>query len=136
MGLERGETFGGAPGGGLPKAVGHECDVRLSLLRAVTTEVPPGATLPEEPTGMVTLANGVLPAYAGLDYFVRKVPMKNATVAHMLYWERPQGGRVFHAGSLGSGWGLSVDPKFQTLIRNVLHHFGVQRPVEPEESGG
>ncbi len=94
------------------------------------------ATLPEEPTGMVTLANGVLPAYAGLDYFVRKVPMKNATVAHMLYWERPQGGRVFHAGSLGSGWGLSVDPKFQTLIRNVLHHFGVQRPVEPEESGG
>ena len=136
VGLEKGETFGGAPGGGLPKAVGHECDVRLSLLRAVTTEVPPGATLPEEPTGMVTLANGVLPAYAGLDYFVRKVPMKDATVAHMLYWERPQGGRVFHAGSLGSGWGLSVDPKFQTLIRNVLHHFGVQRPMEPEESGG
>ena len=42
----------------------------------------------------------------------------------MIYWERPQGGRVFHAGSLGAGWGLSVDPKFQTLMRNVLFHFG------------
>ena len=126
VGLEKGQTFGGAPGGGLPMAVGHECDVRVSLLREVTAEVPDGATLPEEPGGMVTLANGVLPAYAGLDYFVGKVPLKDAVVAHMLYWERPQGGRVFHAGSLGSGWGLSVDPKFQTLIRNVLHHFGVQ----------
>jgi N,N-dimethylformamidase len=127
--LTKGDTFGGAPGGGLPMAVGHECDVRLSLLREVTTEVPPGAELPSEPGGMVTLANGVLPAYAGLDYFTRKVPLKNATVAHMIYWERPQGGRVFHAGSLGSGWGLSVDPKFQTLIRNVLHHFGVHANV-------
>jgi N,N-dimethylformamidase beta subunit-like protein/concanavalin A-like lectin/glucanase superfamily protein len=130
VGLAKGETFGGAPGGGLPMAVGHECDVRVSLLREVTADVPTGAELPEEPGGMVTLANGVLPAYAGLDYFTRKVPLKNATVAHMLYWERPQGGRVFHAGSLGSGWGLSVDPKMQTLVANVLHHFGVLVPVE------
>jgi hypothetical protein len=43
----------------------------------------------------------------------------------MIYWERPQGGRVFHTGAIGSGWALSADPKFQTLIRNVLHHFGV-----------
>ncbi len=46
-------------------------------------------------------------------------------MANVIYWERPEGGRVFHAGSLGSGWGLSADPKFQTLIRNVLAHFGV-----------
>lgn len=123
--IEKGQAFGGAPGGGLPMAVGHECDVRLQLLREVTADVPVGAELPEEPSGMTTLANGILPAYAGLDYFTRKVPLKNATVAHMIYWERPQGGRVFHAGSLGSGWGLSVDPKFQTLLRNVLHQFGV-----------
>jgi hypothetical protein len=32
---------------------------------------------------------------------------------------------VFNAGSIGSGWGLSEGPKFQTLLRNVLHHFGV-----------
>jgi N,N-dimethylformamidase len=45
----------------------------------------------------------------------------------MIYWERPQGGHVFNAGSLGAGWGLSVDPQFQTLIRNVLYHFGVKQ---------
>ncbi len=129
VGLEGGQMFGGAPGGGLPRAVGHECDVRLSMLRQVTAEIPPGATLPEEPRGMVTLANGILPTYAGLDYFTRKVPLKDAIVANMLYWERPQGGRVFHAGSLGSGWGLSVDPRFQTLIRNVLDHFGVPADI-------
>jgi hypothetical protein len=44
----------------------------------------------------------------------------------MIYWERPQGGRVFNAGSLGAGWGLSVDPQFQKLMRNVLFHFGVK----------
>jgi len=26
-----------------------------------------------------------------------------------------------------AGWALSADPKFQTLMRNVLHHFGVGR---------
>jgi hypothetical protein len=128
VGLRKGDSFGGAPGGGVPRAVGHECDVRLRLLREVTTQVPAGAELPEEPGGIVTLANGVLPAYAGLDYFTCKLPLRNAIVAHMIYWERPQGGRVFHAGSLGSGWGLSVDPQFQALFRNVLHHFGVPQP--------
>ncbi|NQT15306.1 MAG: hypothetical protein HQ582_21295 [Planctomycetes bacterium] len=126
VGLAEGDTFGGAPGGGLPRAVGHECDVRVSLLRELTTEVPAGAELPEEPEGIVTIANGVLPQYAGLDYFVRQIPMKDAVVANVIYWERPRGGRVFHTGSLGSGWGLSVDPKLQALVRNVLHHFGVE----------
>ena len=127
VGLREGEAFGGDPGGGLPRSVGHECDVRMSLFRELTTTVPAGATLPEEPSGITTLANGVLPRYSGFDYFTRPLRLENAIVAHMIHWERPQGGRVFHAGSLGSGWGLSVDPKFQTLIRNVLHHFGVER---------
>jgi hypothetical protein len=124
VGLKQGEMFGGAPDS-VPRAVGHECDVRLSVLRELTTEVPPGATLPDEPAEIVTLANGILPRYSGFDYFTRPVPLENAAVANVIYWERPEGGRVFHAGSLGSGWGLSADPKFQTLIRNVLAHFGV-----------
>ena len=45
----------------------------------------------------------------------------------MIYWERPQGGRVFHAGAIAAGWVLSVDPKMQALVRNVLHHFGVTK---------
>ena len=130
VGLKEGEDFGGAQGALVPRPVGHECDVRLSLLRKLTKNVPPGATLPEEPSGITTLADGILVTSAGLelDYFTRPIRVADRVVAQMIYWQRPQGGRVFHAGSLGSGWGLSVDPKFQTLLRNVLHHFGVPRP--------
>ena len=39
--------------------------------------------------------------------------------------ERPTGGRVFHAGIIAGGWALSIDPKFQTLMRNVMARFGV-----------
>ena len=51
VGLARGEAFGGAPDGGLPKAVGHEPDVRLALLRQLSKDIPAGAVLPEEPSG-------------------------------------------------------------------------------------
>ncbi len=126
VGLAAGEPFGGAPDGGLPRAVGHEPDVRLSLLRQLTTDVPPGATLPDEPGGIVTLADGKQPAAAAFDYYFRPARLVDGVACHMIYWERPQGGRVFHSGSLGAGWGLSADPKFQTLLRNVLFHFGVK----------
>ncbi|MFV1966062.1 MAG: N,N-dimethylformamidase beta subunit family domain-containing protein [Pirellulaceae bacterium] len=128
--VEKGTLFGGAPNGGLPRSVGHECDIRLSLHRQRTSEVPSGTTIPTEPQGIVTLANGMLPRSNGMDYFMRPIQFDDGIVANMIYWERPQGGRVFHTGSLGSGWGLSADPEFQTLIRNVLAHFGVkpQRP--------
>jgi len=127
--LAKDDTFGGAPGGGLPKAVGHEPDVRLTILRKLTSDVPPGATLPEEPPGILTLANALQPKTAAFDYFVRPVRLVDGIAAELIYWQRPQGGRVFHAGSIGAGWGLSVDPKFQTLMRNVLFHFGV-KPTE------
>ncbi|MHB0956986.1 MAG: N,N-dimethylformamidase beta subunit family domain-containing protein [Pirellulaceae bacterium] len=126
VGLAAGSTFGTAPDGGHPKAVGHEPDVRLSLLRELTVEIPPGATLPEEPAGIITLAEGKQPHAAAFDYFFQPVRLVDGVACHMIYWERPQGGRVFHAGSLGAGWGLSVDPKFQTLLRNVLFHFGIE----------
>ena len=131
VGLDKGDTFGGSPSGGVPKAVGHECDVRMSLLAELTESVPPGAVLPQETAGIVTLANGIVPSYTAFDYFTRRINLENAVVANMIYWERPRGGRVFHAGSLGSGWGLSVDPKFQILVSNVLHHFGVRRVESP-----
>jgi hypothetical protein len=125
VGLAKGEAFGGAPDGGFPKAVGHEPDVRLALLRQLSQDIPAGAVLPEEPSGIVTLAEGKQPNAAAFDYFSRPVRLVDGVACHMIYWQRPRGGRVFHAGSLGAGWGLTVDPKFQTLIRNVLHHFGV-----------
>ncbi len=43
----------------------------------------------------------------------------------MIYWERPGGGRVFHAGSINAGSTLARDPKWAGLLHNVLIHFGV-----------
>ena len=127
VGLKPGETFGHAPDGGVPKAIGHEWDVRLSRLKSYTKNVPADFTWPEEPGGMVTLARGVRAQTHVLDYFTEPVTAPDGTVAEMIYWERPQGGKVFHGGAIAVGWALSADPKLQKLVRNVLHHFEVPR---------
>ncbi len=44
----------------------------------------------------------------------------------MIFWSRPQGGLVFHAGAIGSGWALSEDPQLGMVVKNVLHRFGIQ----------
>ena len=53
------------------------------------------------------------------------MPVEHGVVGEMIYWERPQGGRVFH-GCIATGAGLSADSRFHALMRNVLHHFGVE----------
>ena len=67
----------------------------------------------------------------GWDYFQRPVPLGKAppipVAAEMIYWERPGGGRVFHAGSINAGSTLAQDPKWAGLMQNVLSHFGVER---------
>lgn len=127
-GLQPGERFGQGPGGGLPLANGHEFDLRLSTLAAMQEQPsPPGAVVPADPPGIVALANGIIPWSEGgsaFDYFFRPIRPKTDQGGEMIYWERPEGGRVFNAGSIGSGWALSADPKFQTLMRNVLAKFG------------
>jgi hypothetical protein len=128
-GLRPGDRFGMAPDGGLPMANGHEFDVRLSTLARLQTEpTPTGATLPEDPAGIELVASGILPWKAGgaaFDFFFRPIRPAWDQGGEMIYWERPEGGRVFNAGAIGSGWALSVDPGFQALLRNVLHRFGV-----------
>jgi hypothetical protein len=42
------------------------------------------------------------------------------------YWERPAGGRVFNAGSIGFTGALAVDAGVQQLVRNALFHFGIR----------
>lgn len=118
------ETFGHGPDRQSHRAVGHEWDTRLSRILKLTTAIPEGATLPEEPAGIECLAVG-RGGGGLLDYFGQRGKKGDGVVAEMIYWERPQGGRVFHAGAIGAGWAVSVDPKFQKLMRNVLHHFGV-----------
>ncbi len=47
--------------------------------------------------------------------------------ADIAFWERPNGGWVFNAGSIGLTGALAVDPGIRQLVRNVLFHFGVPR---------
>lgn len=129
VGLKQGETFGHGPGGDSRRAVGHEYDVRLSTLLRMTRQYPPGFVRPEEPSRITTLAVGKRPSNKALDYFTQPVEAPDGVVAEMIYWERPEGGRVFHAGAIGAGWALEADPRWATLMRNVLHAFGVDRPT-------
>jgi N,N-dimethylformamidase len=133
VGLRNGETFGHAPDGGLPHAVGHEWDVRLGTLKEVTTHIPAGATLPDnEPEGIVTLAEGYREAGGGtFDYFTNPARTTDGVSAELIYWERPTGGRIVHFGAIAIGWALSADPVLGKLVRNVLHHFNVPRKEEP-----
>ena len=134
--LKAGDTLAGAPGGGLPQPIGHEADVRVSTLAKYLVEpIPEGATLPtEDPAGITLLAEGVAdPAKVAFawDYFQRWLPPgqgpKSDVAAEMIYWERPGGGHVFHAGSINAGSTLRLDERWAGLMHNVLHHFGVAR---------
>ena len=130
-GLKAGARFGQSADGSLPRANGHEIDVRLSTLARLQQEATPhGAQMPPDPAGIVRLANGSIPwrkGGAAFDYFFRPVKPAEDQGGEMIYWERPDGGRVFNAGSIGAGWALLADDKFQTLMRNVLFHFGIDR---------
>ncbi|VTU13396.1 LamG domain-containing protein [Variovorax sp. RA8] len=133
LGLAEGQTFGHAPGGGLPRAIGHEWDLTIATLARMTKQVPPGASLPVPQQGIEVIAHGIrrvpgrLDAY--LDCFSNLTESIDGLSAEMIYWERPQGGRVFHAGAVGAAWVLGSDPVFGRLLRNVLYRFG----VEPRE---
>ena len=74
--------------------------------------------------GRVRRVPGRLDAY--LDCFSNLTESLDGLSAEMIYWERPQGGRVFHAGAVGAAWVLGSDPLFGRLLRNVLYRFGVQ----------
>jgi hypothetical protein len=129
LGLKKGDSFGFISG--TNGSVGHEYDVRLSTLQRAT--VDPALKGLVEPDGMTTLAR---------SHDKRNVIDFNAeghkprvgneqTIAEIIYWERPQGGRVFHTGSIATAWGLYHDESVSGLVRNVLHHFQVRPKTEP-----
>jgi len=51
--------------------------------------------------------------------------------AEIVYWERPEGGRVFHTGSIATAWAMYYDESLGKLVRNVLHHFKVVPKKQP-----
>ncbi|MDC0322592.1 hypothetical protein OAL55_04430, partial [Verrucomicrobiales bacterium] len=81
-----------------------------------------------EPEGITTLARshdkrGVL------DFNAEAHKARSGdeqTIAEIIYWERPEGGRVFHTGSIATAWGMYHDEKLSMLVKNVLHRFGVE----------
>ena len=129
-GLHNGEQFGFKAGSQLSLANGHEIDIRLSTLKSMQTAPNPhGGVIPADPSGITVLAEGIIPWPAGgsaFDFFFREIHPTQPQGAEMIYWERPEGGRVFNAGSIGAGWAIYHDAKFQALFRNVLHHFGIE----------
>lgn len=129
-GLKNGDQFGWADGQ-MPMANGHEMDIRPSTFAALQVEASPeGGVVPTDPSGIVRIANGVLPWGEGgtaMDYFFRRLKPKTDQGAEMIYWERAEGGRVFNAGAIGSGWVLHADERWAAVVRNALAHFGVRK---------
>jgi hypothetical protein len=126
-------VFGGAKSGHR-KACGHEGDIRLSSYAPPTGPIPAGAFLPDDPSGIETMASLKRDNARVLDYFARFGQQKKGTLVDMIYWERPQGGTVFNAGAIGFGWALDADPKLTRLLRNVLHHLAgvtARTPYDP-----
>lgn len=132
LGLKKGDAFGQSADGSR-RANGHEFDIRPSTFARLQEQPDPadGGKVPPDPVGIQLLANGQVfwkQGGSAFDYFFRKISPKTDQGGELIYWERPQGGRVFNAGTIASGWVLSVDPKMSGLLRNVLHHFGVPKP--------
>ena len=129
VGLKKGETFGFI--NSTTGAVGHEFDVRLSTLQRATAD--PAIKQLAEPKGIVTVASSD-DSRAVIDYNAEghKPRVGNEqTIAEIIYWERPQGGRVFHTGSIATAWGVYHDEALSKLLMNVLHHFGAKQPSKP-----
>jgi N,N-dimethylformamidase len=130
LGFNKGDAIGSA-GDGIRIANAHEFDIRPSTFARLQEQPSPaGGVVPADPAGITLLANGEVYWKKGgsaFDYFFRRITPKTNQGGEMIYWERPDGGRVFNAGTIGSGWVLSADPKMAALLRNVLAHFGVPR---------
>jgi hypothetical protein len=102
-----------------PRASGYEFDAS-----------PEQAGLLEEPLpGLVLLARAV--EQRNIEWHGGK----QHGGGDIAYWERPAGGRVFNAGSIGFTGALAVDPGAQQLVRNALFHFGI-RPDPARANAG
>ena len=86
-----------------------------------------------EPKGIVTIASSQSKRNI-LDFNAeghRPRAGDEQTIAEIIYWERPEGGRVFHTGSIATAWAMYHDESLGKLVRNVLHHFKVAPKKQP-----
>ena len=106
-------------------AVGHEYDVRLSTILDATKN--PKVRGLVEPKGIVTVASSH-DNRSVLDFNAeshQKRAGEGNKIAEIIYWDRPEGGQVFHTGSIATAWALYYDESLTKLFKNVLHHFKV-----------
>jgi len=133
-GLRNGDSFGHAPGGGLPRAIGHEWDLTTATLMRMTRRVPSDADRPAIQPGIEVIAEGMRPTPgpldAYLDYFETPTASLDGLSCEMIVWQRPEGGRVFNAGAVGASWVLGVDERMGRLLANVLSAFAVPYPPQ------
>ena len=126
-GLSVGDTFGFATtdSGELCGAVGHEGDVTAASLLPLA--VPRDGVPVDNPPGLHVLARSRVPGCTVWDYECSARPIRAQAdiVAEMFWWDRPDGGTVFHMGSVAAGWGLASDTTLQTMLSNALAQFGV-----------
>lgn len=98
-----------------PMASGYEFDataVRLGL----ADRLPDGLAVLASALGQRNLEwNGVEPDHGG----------------DIVFWDRPEGGRVLAIGSIGASGALLVDDPIDTLVGNALAHFGVAIDAHP-----
>lgn len=124
-GLNQGASFGYFNGTGM---VGHEYDVRPSILVKATKEMPASFANVADPPGITVLASCYsdrkIIDFRGLENLSSENP--SGVISEIIYWERPEGGRVFNVGTVAGPWGLYYDPKVGQLVANVLHHFGIE----------
>ncbi|MCF6359394.1 MAG: hypothetical protein L3J29_01380 [Cyclobacteriaceae bacterium] len=111
-------------------AVGHEYDVRLPVLQSIP---PRDHTVPQflnlkEPRGIVSLARSYNKNRNGIDYIANNGPIQenpSGIISEIIYWQREDGGQVFNVGSVAAPWAVYKDDKMSLLLKNVLHHFGI-----------
>ncbi|MDA0745620.1 MAG: LamG domain-containing protein [bacterium] len=131
--VENGQAIGYARDAAFPRLMGHEVDAPLEqLLQVQTLSTPEGAERPVPPEGIVVLA-GDRSWPAVHDYFMRVSGVRN-TGGAIVYWERPEGGKVFNTGSIATAWTMSVDPDLAALVYNALYHFGIRKEVRRPRS--
>jgi hypothetical protein len=94
-----------------PRASGYEFDATPERV-GLRSDPLPGLVVLASATGQRNIEWNGVERHHGCD---------------VVYWERPQGGRVFNAASIGITGSLIVDPGLRTLLRNVMAHFGVSR---------
>jgi hypothetical protein len=126
MGMGAGEAFGIGHNG--IDVVGHEWDVRPSRLGVEQPGSPtPGTEL--DPAGAVVLASGHAAGTTFWTFDGKDAAPQNDLLSEMIYWKRPQGGRVFYAGTIAFGQVLAHDERISRLLKNVLHHFSIEPAI-------